>query len=836
MRSDEKEFQEHLNIGRENQEFISLGKAWCTNIRVDRGMWGVGLVEQATGLPITEGSFACDFAKNPSGVSGMRLVQSALVFYEDNCRGCEHRSPGNLIPNLGTWAEQLITKREQREEAQAEEQRIVAQEQQQRIEHRRVVGAALDAASQEVVGLINKLDIDRSNKKAEELLRATAQLTPDAFPDEIKDLLYEDALLLKMPLFVEVLSELDYQTNPPRLRSLCVTAVRDKWAIAEGCRYLSRYGTVDNVTEDLLEVVIFHAVPPKFPWERVPGKPAALFHFHSLAPESVETKIAALLRHGESNNRAVGTLAVQALLSVDPSAGDRLLGALLDCLCFSEEDMRDYDYTARKTSMTISTVFKANPVATEVAIQARWTRASLSFRARLLDIYSQLVHSQEGYLSEELAQSVFTRVIPTLEEPLAPRGDGLRDDSQRIASELLKRTVRKSPSTLLSLERLLGLLLFWVTRGDDLSGLEPEGEDFMGVLEHDNNRLRISIFCRNISEAIVAAALRDPDTFLIVCDDIYRGTEAKQWIQAEIVRMVGRVASQSLEHVKSALPLIYTAMLGDDQVTRVAGMEAAGEVISKLPPESVPPLLATAVARGLTDEYFVVGSAAVRAIQLLPAHLISSIEVVVQLVNIAFSYAADRSRDQLVRSALITALRLAEDDQRLVTLVRKKALLVINSMPAANAREVLLSISSLKQESGWVDAAIKALRTDDDLRFEDADDNARDDLLVQLTQRELSESQAESLMASDFVVRSTSPRRSLIAADLFAELDRFDLAAQIIRSALREMPDTIEQRLLQRRLSLYLCVFELEEAIATGDGERRSHLVEKARELCGKDD
>lgn len=837
MRSEEKEFQEYLNIGRENQEFFSLGKAWCTNIRVDRGVLGVGLVEQAIDLPITGGSFACDFAESSNNVYGMRLVQSALIFYEDNCRGCEHRSPSNRIPNLGTWAERLITKREQSDKAQAEKQRVVTQKRQRRIKHRRVVGAALDAVSQEVVDLINKLDDDSANKEAKELLRVAAQLTPDAFPDEVKDLLYEDALLLEIPLFVEVLSELDSQANPSKLRSLCVTAVRDKWAIAEGCRYLSRYGTVDNVTDDLLEVVISHAVPPEFPLDDVPGEPAALLHFHSLAPELVEAKIAALLRHGESSNRAVGALAVQALLSVDASVGDRLLGALLDCLCYFEEDMWDNNYTAGKTSRTISDVFKVNPGATEAAIQARWARASPSFQARLLGIYDQLVYSQEGYLSEELAQRVFNRVIPTLEEPLAPQGNSLQNDYQHIASELLRSAVRKSPSSLPSLERLLGLLLLWIARKDDLSSLEPEDEDFMGALEHEDNRLRISVFCRNLSEVIVVVALRDPDTFLAICDDIYRGTEVTRGVRAEIVRMVGSVASQSSEHINGALALIYTAMLGDDLITRAAGMEAAEKVIRELQPDSVPPLLANVVERGLTDEYFIVGNAAVRAVQLLPAHLISSrVMVVVHLVEIAFSYAADRYRDQLVRSALVTALQLSEDDQELLTLIRKKALLVVNSMPAFNARETLLSISSLKQGSGWVDAVIKALRTDDDPMFEGINDNARDELLVQLAQRRLSEDQVESLMASDFVVRSTDPHRSLVAADLLAELGRFDLGAQIIRSALQEMPDTIEQNLLRRQLSLYLCVFELEEAIAAGDSERRSHLMEKAKKLCGEDD
>ena len=705
----EEELQDTLDLGRENQEFISLGKAWCTNIRVDRGDWGVGMVEQATGLPVAGGSFACDFARNPGGMSSMRLASSSLAFYEDNCRGCEHRSPGGRVPNLGTWAERLIADRERREEAQAEEERIAAQEQQRRIERRRVVSASLDAAAQEVVALINRLDTDPSDEDAAEKLRTTARLAPDSFPDEVKDHLYKDAPLLKMPIFVEVLLELEAQANPPQLRSLCVTAVRDRWAIAEGCEYLSGHAMAEDVTEDLIEVAVFHAVPSGFPFENVPGEPGALLRFHSLAPQVVEAKIAFMLRHGESRNRAVGAVATQTLVSADPTAGNRLLSALLDGLRFPEGIWDDH-HPARKTAMAISDAFQANPARTEAAIQERWVHATPSYRYRLVDIYSQLVYSQDEYLPPDVARLVFSRVISALQEPTARSAD-LRDDYQFMAAELVGRAVRKSPAALPSLESLLGLWLDWMARRDEL--VSKEAKDASGALELMGDQARIEGLIHRLSEAIVAAALDDSDGFLTVCEDVYRGTEMTPLVRAQVVRMAGRVASRSPEHIGKALPLVYTAMLGDDQVIRAAGMEAAGQVIRELQPESIPPLLATAVATGLDDQYLIVVEAAVRAIQLVPAHLVTHREVL-KLVVTAFAYAADRHHEKLVRSALMTALRKAKHDRRLLDSVRKKVLLVINAMPAASAREMLYLDPSLVQEDEWVPAAIKALRTDDD--------------------------------------------------------------------------------------------------------------------------
>ena len=90
-------------------------------------------------------------------------------------------------------------------------------------------------------------------------------------------------------------------------------------------------------------------------------------------------------------------------------------------------------------------------------------------------------------------------------------------------------------------------------------------------------------------------------------------------------------------------------------------------------------------------------------------------------------------------------------------------------------------------------------------------------------------------MRSDFAARPADPHRSLVAADFFAELHRPDLSIQIVRFALQEMPDTIEQRFPRQQLSLCLNTFELEEAIAAGDSKRRARLVEKAGQPCHDD-
>ena len=137
--------EQAVEIGKQNAHLISLGKAWCTHIRADRGGWGVGMVEEMTGLPIAGGRFNCDFARHPSQLAGMQLAGTALGFYEHNCRGCPHREPGGRVPNLSTWAEPLLAERDEREKAEAAAQQAAMVERQKRAELRTLVAASLPA-------------------------------------------------------------------------------------------------------------------------------------------------------------------------------------------------------------------------------------------------------------------------------------------------------------------------------------------------------------------------------------------------------------------------------------------------------------------------------------------------------------------------------------------------------------------------------------------------------------------------------------------------------------------------------------------------------------------
>ncbi len=817
-----------MAIGRENEELIAVGKAWCRHIRTDRSGFGVGMVEEMTGLPITGGRFACEYADHPGGLAGMQLAASALGFYEDNCRGCLHRAPGGRIPNLGTWAEPLIAEQQKREEAEAEARRAVMAEREARAAHRTLLGASLSAAGQEVVDLVNKLDLDPADTAAAEALRAAARLASEVFADELKEMLYTDARLLRSPVLLEVLLQLDSDVDSPVLHSLCQEAVCEGWGCAEGCRHLARYGKARDADDRLLEALVFHASPAGLSLFRTRGEPAALLHYHSLVPNAVEAKLGALLRHGEAWRRAAAAAATRAVLQVDSAAGVRLLSALLDGLRH-HDDWRDHDEAGGEIASAVALVLGDEPVAVDLAIAGRWPGASAQYRRRLIDCYDSLARHASEPLSADAARVVLARAVSVLSEPLHETHD-FEEDYQGRASDLLKLAVPVSPTKVLSPDVLIGLLLAWLEREREFSATEPTGQ--LAVLEKMGGEARLGGLVRDIADAVVLAGHRDPGAFLVACAELYEGTETTPAVRAEIVRMAGRVAKETSAHINDALPLIYTAMLGDEQGIRAAGVKAAEHVMRSLPSESIPPLLAEAVVAGLHDQYLIVVAAAIKAVQCVPADLIDQRAVAEQLLLAARAYAADRLHDQMVQDALSAAYRLSRDDNELADAVRSIALEVIRLMPAHNARETLRRSRWLESHDRWVDTAIHSLRLDTDWQYEHLGDDDKEAVLAQLGHRRLEERQIGALTEVEMNSAKFDRRRSLFGADVLSEVGRPDLSVRVVHSFLATVPDTIEKRGLRQSVELTLLAYRLETTIQSGDADARRETVARLEELC----
>ncbi|MFN3254287.1 MAG: hypothetical protein ACE37B_01200 [Ilumatobacter sp.] len=821
------EIESAMEIGRQNADLISLGKAWCTHIRNDRTGMGIGLVEEMTGLPITGGRFTCDYARDPSGFAGMHL--DPVGFYVANCRGCTDRAPGGRVPNLGTLAEgELAERAEQEEKADAARVAELA-ERQRRSDHRTLVAAQLDAASQQIVALVNQLDIDPGASDAAAELSATAKLTPELFVDPIRAMLHTDSKTLRSAVLLDVLLIVEAGDFRADLHATCLDAVRTGWAPGEAFRHLAEHGVASDVDAQLAAAVIRRAGPSGLFLGGGSGDASALLRYHAVATAAVEDLLAAEFRRGESHRRACAASASRTLIDVDVSVGRRLLPAMLDGLRH-REGRYDHDHPSDKIAKAVAVVLVADPSHVEAAVASRWMNASPEYRRRLIACYDSPVRRSSGALSADVAEVILGRCAAALHDAPDLQSFGIEDDYQGRASDLLAQVATLAPISVLSADVLLGLLLQWVGRERKFHESPPTGP--MAGLERFGGEGRLGHLRRDIVDAVSNAAERVPTQFVDACSDLFNGTDGDTWVRAELVRILGRIAHASHADRGDCLPLIYGAMLGDDQGVRAAGQDAAEEILRSLPAASVPPVLAEAVAAGLADQYLVVVRAAISAISRVPPDLLDHRSVSMQLLNAAVAYAGDRRHDQMVQDALRAARRLSRDDAEWESIVRRAVLGITRKMPAHSARNVLSRNRWLAGDDEWADAAIDALRPDEDPQYEYLGDDDKEWLLAELGTSRLNEAQVEMLAAREVDAASIDLRRATLGADSLGELARPDLSAGVIQAFLDTIPETIEKRPMRAAVELELIAYKVEVAASTGDVDARQALHERVEALC----
>ena len=660
-------------------------------------------------------------------------------------------------------------------------------------------------------------------------------------------MLYSDTRLLRSAVLLEVLLEVD-SPGGAQLHELCLNAAREGWGRAEGCRYLSEHGLQEDLDEDLLDAIIFRAAPTDglIFGTQTEGEPAALLHYHALDHHAIEQRVRTLLGHGHARRRAGAAAAAEWLVGTDPACGERLLTALLDGLRH-EEDISDRYRAAGDIATVVALILRHSPQVVDATVEARWSRASPAYRSRLVICYSAASPYGSEQLDADVGHVVIARAVKALSEPRDHRSDSIGDDYQIRASDLLSSAVRASPSEALQQDVLIALLLDWLARERDLAEAEPsalEPATPLAALEKMSAQATTGRIVRDIADAVVALGRREPSAFISDCSDIYAATETVSSVRAHVVELAARVAAESAA-INEALPLIYTAMLGDDQSVRASGMEAAEAVMRAIPSASIPPLLAEAAVAGLTDQYLIVVWAAVKAAREIPADLVDHRDATVKLLGVASSYARERLREQMVQDALSAVYRLARDDEPWLDHTRAAALDIVKLMPAYNARQALSGHQWLMLHNNWADAAIHALRSDDDPQYEHLGDRDKEWLLAKVGRSRLAAHQIDALVVGERRAGEHDWRRSLlsaaissansVAADAPIELAIRDLkegsglsrcpsgrfpatapgspaacsrttspalAAGMIESHLDSVPDTIEKQRTRRSMEL----------------------------------
>jgi hypothetical protein len=216
--------------------------------------------------------------------------------------------------------------------------------------------------------------------------------------------------------------------------------------------------------------------------------------------------------------------------------------------------------------------------------------------------------------------------------------EGLRDDVGRVVVEMcLKHAsgdwggdVKRAAFDLLELishwqghllddraDTLISLLLDAVTkRPPQMSPLVP-GNDAMRMLEAMNETMLRNAHIRDIRETIGAVSRRRPRQVLellkpfVSQDDL--GNEDRREMRGECTQLLGFVGKHS-EFLPEVLPLLYAALVSDEQLIRACAIEALIEVAEAHPQDAIPPEFSATVPALLGDPYVIVHRTMLRAL------------------------------------------------------------------------------------------------------------------------------------------------------------------------------------------------------------------------------
>ncbi|MFI5258995.1 MAG: hypothetical protein ACHQ01_05215 [Candidatus Limnocylindrales bacterium] len=819
---------EAVAIGLANAQVLALAAAWCQNLGVTKGPMGTGYVEVVTGLPISGGSLRCEFAKAPT-VFGMDLQGTSIAFYEANCVGCPHHKPTGTPEHLGTWADKVIADRREQERRLGEERERAAEARRQRASARRMVHGAPDAALQSILDLVDRVDAENTDREAEALLLAHAEMAPYDFPDALLDHLVDEAMAIGTGALIEsVVAIFERQGRPSTDRMLEVAfAALDRGVGRRAAgRVIAAHADRFDAGEGALRSIVQLASGEigRFPGRTGDaGEPAALIRFYDVDRDLAVRVLSDELQAAEPWRRAVAANAADKLIGVRPRAGRALLSPLLDSISLTDKSRYAGDpFAAGKATNVVADIFVSDPEPVSREIDVRFAEADARYSKKLWRCYD---NASRARLREDLPAHVATtiarRAVSLLRENRDP--DFLRD----VAETLDLVTSYHGSAIELSLSEMMSLVCEWGDRVDAYAETRPtddaitDSSTYLRFLEWDSARIRTSTVLSKLEAALKQRVKLQPREFAAMLGDSWDDIAASRSGRSSLV--AGLEVINQTDDLVAATPLLLRVLGSDRPLERgdaLRAIERIGDHGLTLPSEIGDGVLA---ALQDTKLYVIVG--AIRALRhvIVPADVKQNI--VVFLIEFGRAYQGDRLRADDIERAVYCALELATGEPY-EDAVGGEILKVVAGMPASEAA-ALLGHLPLRQQPAWPATVLHALRDDEDPNYYGLNNRERQHLLASLveqpTERIAPFFDELQGLGTDQAAGSTTWTWAI--ADVLARLDQHERAANVCDAVVTAMPDTREygpRRRFARRIALS---HHLDAAAVAGDAGRTTALL-----------
>lgn len=603
--------------GQRNLETWELIRNHCTHARVERMGGGVGLIEQQTGLPIGHFSLACEHSDG-SRFGAWDLQHGAVDFYRRCCIDCPHRNPTN-IPNLATLVasldeEQAAALRLQAaREAEAEAQRT--ERRRKRLERT----SGLSAAAQDVLRLLNRLDSespsDEVAQELEVLVRAKVRDLPEQVVGEISQAVRElnsDAL---MPA-IQTLIVNGRITLEPVEDAVKRAIVARQSAAALKVLLASEPTKLPERLRPLCQAIVFAGFVGDGPFRR------RRTEFHSTKQDDVwmqaldvlivserDALLEEVVRMLQSGSLATRRVAAAAAGLIGKKAPDHMgflseqLIASLRSLAEVNEHRDHYNNPGLDIADALGVFLLTSPAEVGLLIEACATSLTDDQKKELFRSYSEACRQIEADSDKALVSMLFSICLKRLGNDWGPW-------VVMEAEHALDSLISHCPEALHGrTEVLLSALL---RMSEDAT---PTPNPSLGVRVaqmRDSTAEMVGI--RSVSECLETQARRQPLEVFDALEPFFLAAEVATDSTNKVRRRCIRIlpAFVGTDCFEKTLPILYTCLLGPDQVERALAVEALGKIsktCSFLPLE-----ISSAIPALLSDQYVVVHKAAVRAI------------------------------------------------------------------------------------------------------------------------------------------------------------------------------------------------------------------------------
>jgi hypothetical protein len=633
--------------------------------------------------------------------------------------GCTKRKPVGL-PNLSKLVERRDKDREAQQRDVREQEKAAAEALVARQLERQELQARLAPASAAIIEELERLDVERTPDAAIRFTKI-ADLAPEAFGQEVLDFVFR--LLERREAWVDepgLLTLSKLQCDVHRLLRLAMRSLEHGTSVNIAINVMMANLPLVNPDQiaPALRSIILRATPDHSLFRHeVETDSAPLQALYKAHPSIVSTALGELLDKRDAYSISLASRALSEIAEAVPDAPLQFVRTLAAKLAHAEAsiDFDEYDNPDEILGdlvQTLAHAVRAKPSEVDEQIMKHLEGARENGQARLLKVYSDVMRRSYSANREPLTPT--DAHVVSLKRLLWAITDCSGDDTRLV----LQSTFSGRPYEMLFTARsCISQILGTAILIDDRISAEPSppSNDPLRHMQHETKlRTLKTLQERLLGWAAHSAADDVSSTRQYI--EVLSGLPEGKAVRASFISHLDHLLTSSTT-VNIALPVLYSALVGTDNLSRAAAATTIGKM-KRLNLDQLPSLVFEAFTTLLFDPYIVVHSAAVSALNRFSLPESFDRRVRLALSELIRAHSHDDGRHYiLVECIQLMISRYVPSDKLRDKVGPFFVALLINVRVDVLLREMRFALRNLREVKGFPDLVLKVVQSNDALEY-----------------------------------------------------------------------------------------------------------------------